>query len=88
MIPIGFKVTPNAVTGVDLEVGLPSGRVLYYHSPVIVDGAIYYTDYTHAGKTKEQTYGGKLVENIVQATARDVLAYAISTISKIGRAHV
>ena len=81
MIPIGFKVTPNAVAGVDLEVGLPSGRALYYHNPIIVDGAIYYTDYTHSGKTKEQTYGGKLVENIVQAIARDVLANAIDTIS-------
>ena len=81
MIPIGFSLKPNAVTGVDLEVSLPSGRALYYHNPVVVDGAIYYTDYAHAGKTKEQTYGGKLVENIVQAIARDVLAYAISTIS-------
>lgn len=81
MIPIGFKLVPNAVTGVDLEVGLPSGRALYYHNPIIVDGAIYYTDYTHTGKTKEQTYGGKLVENIVQAIARDVLADAINRIS-------
>ena len=81
MVPISFNWVPNAVAGVDLEVSLPSGRALYYHNPVVVDGAIYYTDYAHAGKTKEQTYGGKLVENIVQAIARDVLAYAISTIS-------
>lgn len=80
MIPIGFSLKPNVVTGVDLKVSLPSGRALYYHNPVVVDGAIYYTDYAHAGKTKEQTYGGKLVENIVQAIARDVLAYAIETI--------
>ena len=82
MIPIGFKLKPNAVTGVDLEVGLPSGRALYYHNPTVIDGAIYYTDYAHAGKTKEQTYGGKLVENIVQAIARDVLADAINRITK------
>lgn len=81
-VPISFKLVPNAVTGVDLEVGLPSGRALYYHNPVVVDGSIYYTDYAHAGKTKEQTYGGKLVENIVQAIARDVLADAINRISK------
>ena len=81
MIPISFNWVPNAVAGVDLEVGLPSGRALYYHNPVIVDGAIYYTDYTHTGRTKEQTYGGKLVENIVQAIARDVLANAMDTIS-------
>ena len=81
MIPISFRLKPNAVTGVDLEVGLPSGRALYYHNPVVVDDAIYYTDYTHTGKTKEQTYGGKLVENIVQAIARDVLADAINRIS-------
>lgn len=82
MIPISFKIVPNAVTGVDLEVSLPSGRALYYHNPVIVDGAIYYTDYAHAGKTKEQTYGGKLVENIVQAIARDVLADAINMLTE------
>ena len=58
-VPIGFKLVPNAVTGVDLEVSLPSGRALYYHNPVVVDGAIYYTDYAHAGKTKEQTYSDK-----------------------------
>lgn len=81
MIPVSFNWVPNAVTGVDLEVSLPSGRALYYHNPIIVDGTIYYTDYTHTGKTKEQTYGGKLVENIVQAIARDVLASAIDTIS-------
>lgn len=81
-VPISFKLVPNAVTGVDLEVGLPSGRALYYHNPVVVDGSIYYTDYAHAGKTKEQTYGGKLVENIVQAIARDVLADAINRIPK------
>lgn len=81
MISIDFRLKPNAVTGVDLEVGLPSGRALYYHNPAVVNGAIYYTDYTHTGKTKEQTYGGKLVENIVQAIARDVLANAIDTIS-------
>ncbi|EEU03765.1 hypothetical protein GCWU000322_00065 [Eubacterium saphenum ATCC 49989] len=82
MIPISFKSTLNAVNGINLAIGLPSGRELYYHNPVIVDGAIYYTDYTHAGKTKEQTYGGKLVENIVQAIARDVLADAINRITK------
>ena len=81
MIPVSFNWVPNAVTGVDLEVSLPSGRALYYHNPIIVDGTIYYTDYTHTGKTKEQTYGGKLVENIVQAIARDVLADAINRIS-------
>ena len=81
MISIDFRLKPNAVTGVDLEVGLPSGRALYDHNPAVVNGAIYYTDYTHTGKTKEQTYGGKLVENIVQAIARDVLANAIDTIS-------
>ena len=80
-VPISFKVVPNAVTGVDLEVGLPSGRALYYHNPVVVDGSIYYTDYAHAGTLKVQTYGGKLVENIVQAIARDVLADAIDRIA-------
>ena len=31
-----------------------------------------------------ETYGGKLVENIVQATARDCLAVAMTRVSKLG----
>ena len=31
-----------------------------------------------------ETYGGKLVENIVQATARDCLAVAMTRVSELG----
>ncbi len=34
--------------------------------------------------TREKTYGGKLVENVVQATARDILAEAIVRADEAG----
>ena len=73
------ETTPH---GLRLNVELPSGRLLYYNSPKVVDGAVYYTNYKHTGVQEEQTYGGKLVENIVQALARDCLSYAISRLSE------
>jgi DNA polymerase len=39
--------------------------------------------YTRKWETLE-TYGGKLVENIVQATARDVLAHGMALAEKAG----
>ena len=57
-----------------LRIRLPSGRYLSYPKAEIEDGSI-----THEGMNQYtrkwerlDTYGGKLVENIVQAVARDV----------------
>ena len=63
-----------------LTVQLPSGRKLYYPNPEIMlnqfgKQAVHFSSVNTSRKwVKESTYGGKLVENIVQAIARDCLA--------------
>lgn len=60
-----------------LRARLPSGRYLCYPSPQVdEDGRLSYmgtNQYTRRWERLD-TYGGKLVENLTQATARDVLA--------------
>jgi DNA polymerase len=59
-----------------LRIKLRSGRYLSYPNARIEDGAILYdgvNQYTRKWEALD-TYYGKLVENIVQATARDVFA--------------
>ena len=56
---------------------LPSGRSLCYPSPAIgEDGKLSYMGVGQYSRRWERigTYGGKLVENVTQAVARDVLA--------------
>lgn len=65
-----------------LFIELPSGRRLSYARPEMQEGK-YGPKITYEGQgtaaqfKREDTYGGKLVENIVQATARDLLAEAL-----------
>lgn len=69
---------------------LPSGRRLSYLRPAIRDGKygkiIIYEgmDQTTKKWGRQDTYGGKLVENIVQAVARDLLAYALLQLDRAG----
>lgn len=70
-----------------LFITLPSGRRLSYVKPklgVNQFGGECIT-YEGIGGTKKwerlETYGPKLVENIVQATSRDILCYAMQTLS-------
>lgn len=87
-----FRREASAVYGIDfLTVELPSGRKLYYPSPRIAENrfgryAIHYKAMTQtSGKWEEaSTYGGKLVENITQAFARDCLAVAIRRLVEEG----
>lgn len=56
-----------------ISIRLPSGRKLYYHKPKATDGDISFLSFRGAAH-RVHTYGGSLVENIVQAIARDLLA--------------
>ena len=62
-----------------LTVGLPSGRKLYYAQPRIIDGALHYMGVNQTSRKwcVSNSWGGKLVENVVQAIARDCLAESI-----------
>ncbi|MBR0411107.1 MAG: DNA polymerase [Eubacterium sp.] len=70
---------------------LPSGRKLYYVRPKIGTNRFGGKSITYMGidqttkKWKEnETYGGKLTENVVQAIARDCLAEAIERLEAAG----
>lgn len=76
-----------------LFIELPSGRRLAYVKPNIVDHdkfpgrkKIVFQEINPRTYQWDEvdTYGGKLVENIVQATARDCLAYSMMTLDKKG----
>jgi DNA polymerase len=62
--------------GAWLKIILPSGRALSYPSVRVEDGKITYTGVNQFTRQwgRIGTYGGKLVENVTQAVARDVLA--------------
>ena len=70
-----------------LFIYLPSGRMLSYVKPRIEENMYGGTSITYegVGATKKwerlETYGPKLVENIVQAISRDILCYAMHTLS-------
>ena len=73
-----------------LFVTLPSGRRLSYIKPRMCENR-YGRDslsYEGVGESKKwmriETYGPKLVENIVQGTARDLLAYAMLQLRNAG----
>lgn len=71
---------------------LPSGRHIAYYRPKVrlgerfgrvVEKLSFRTEWG-GGSYREDTYGGKLVENIVQATARDVCAVGALNIDAAG----
>src|SRR5690625_271507 len=68
-----------------LFIQLPSGRRLAYPRPTIEKNK-FDRDAIHfdGARSRESTYGGKLVENIVQATARDCLAESLIRLDDAG----
>lgn len=80
----------DVINGLDfLTVLLPSGRKLYYPAPYLAENkfgkqAIHYRTQVGNKWCNTSTYGGKLVENITQAIARDCLALAIRRLADAG----
>jgi DNA polymerase len=73
-----------------LRCKLPSGRILTYWDARIEDGGIVFMGQNQTTRKWEltDTWGGKLVENIVQAFARDCLAEAMLRLDDAGYATV
>lgn len=80
-----------------MRIELPSGRKLSYMTPKVkqkrnvTDGRAWYSDslyFKAKGKGShmvwEDTYGGKLAENITQATARDLMAPGMLNAEELG----
>lgn len=69
-----------------LFIQLPSGRKLAYYDVAIQGRQITYMGIEQQSKrcSRLNTYGGKLVENIVQAIARDCLGEAMKRIDQVG----
>lgn len=82
---IGFSLKSGI-----LFITLPSGRKLAYVKPRIGENRFGGESVTYegVGSTKKwerlESYGAKFVENIVQATARDILAEAMMRLNKNG----
>jgi len=73
--------------GAWLRIGMPSGRALCYPSPSIdKSGRITYMGINQYMKqwSRLHTYGGKLLENLTQAGARDVLFYRTPAVEDAG----
>ena len=74
-----------------LTITLPSGRKLFYVEPAIGKNRWGNPSISYAGVAQDtkkwarvETYGGKLVENCVQAIARDCLAHCIEQLEISG----
>ena len=75
-----------------LKIKLPSGRCLHYFDPYVNESMkfgrpmeqVSYTQYDSKGKKISDLYGGLIVENVVQAIARDILLSGMFEAEKAG----
>lgn len=82
----------DIINGLDfLTITLPSGRKLFYVKPFLAENdfgkeALFYYGLNQTTKKWERvsTYGGKLVENVVQAISRDCLAESLKRLHLAG----
>lgn len=82
--PFRFRLEPDW-----LIAKLPSGRDLFYYKPHLRDGKygpeLRYIGLDIAKRPRiEATYGGKLLENLVQALCRDILVFCMAKLEKAG----
>lgn len=96
-IVIKKRVQAKAAHGISMYtqddlfiVDLPSGRKLCYQQPKCTEGS-YKDEITYMGFgqnskhwSRQKTYGGKLVENITQAIARDCLVVSMLNLDAAG----
>lgn len=82
-VPCGVKYRRDADA---LRCRLPSGRVLSYWGAWLEDGGVRFWGQNQTTRKweKMETWGGRLVENIVQAFARDILAEAMLRLEDAG----
>lgn len=78
-----MRVTPRDGA---VYITLPSGRALAYQEAGITDGEITYSGVEMLSRKwgRIKTHGGRLVENITQAVARDCLAEAMLRLDRAG----
>lgn len=91
-----YKGITFSCNGEYLTIQLPSGRKLFYYKPIIrsktvgrstkATDTIFYQGVVQETKQwgEIDTYGGKLTENIVQATARDILGNSMLNLEAAG----
>lgn len=81
-VPCGVEFRKDADA---LRCFLPSGRRLSYWGARLENGSIVYMGQgSQGGWMEKDTWGGKLVENIVQAVARDCLAVSMDRLDAAG----
>lgn len=82
-----YEGTPEGLRFLTIQ--LPSGRKLFYANPFFApnrfgNDSIHYYGVNTGSWGELETYGGKLTENVVQAIARDCLAFAMKNIEAAG----
>ena len=84
----GIVISRVTAAGIPvLRLLLPSGRYLHYLDPEIGTNrfggeSLTYMGYDAGKWSRVETFGGKIVENIIQAIARDCLAEAMMRVSE------